>query len=84
MVAASFPQLTPYLRQLGKKAGFEIDLAVRVGRKCFIVSSKGGQKQVPRTPEAKRWAIRGSESKEVLWYLSEIEEFTLLYTEILV
>ncbi len=75
-----YPRITPILRRLkGRTQGFEVDFVIRAESLGFLVSCKGGEKEVPSSLSAKAWAIfpHAEIRKKVVSNLEAMEEIAV-------
>ena len=64
-----FPQISECLQRLGKKGFFELDIIVIVGDRMYVVSCKGGKKEIPKLYKSKYWVFLSE--KEIIDRLNE-------------
>ena len=64
-----FPQISECLQRLGKKGSFELDIVVIAGGKIYVVSCKGGKKEIPKLYKSKYWVFPSE--KEIIDRLNE-------------
>ncbi len=64
-----FPQISECLQRLGKKGSFELDIVVIAGNKMYVISCKGGKKEIPKLYKSKYWVFPSE--KEVIDRLNE-------------
>ena len=50
-----YPEIRQWLDEMGKKGEFEIDIFAIKGDTAFIISCKGGRKELPRLMVSKMW-----------------------------
>jgi hypothetical protein len=50
-----YPAIRPYLDEMGKEGQFEIDIIATRGKFAFIVSCKGGKKELPKLRISRMW-----------------------------
>lgn len=53
-----YPEILAFMKSLkGRKQGFELDLVVKVREYVFLVSCKGGERELPKSAQAKQWVV---------------------------
>ena len=50
-----YPEIKPYLDEMGKRGKFEIDIIAARGKFAFIISCKGGKKELPKLRISRMW-----------------------------
>ena len=75
-----FPSIKDCLEKLRKKGSFEIDIVAIINDKLYVISCKGGKKEIPKIYKSKYWVYPSE--KEIIDRLKEnIEEVNELIEE---